>query len=360
MEQANTGSIAYENPPSPNEPLRRLRLSAVVALVASTLFVVAVAATDYLTPPMFGFSYYYAVPILVVTWFVGRRAGVFFIALTLTLWTWAEFGENTYGSAYTVGVINVITRAFALFIAVLLLTALKNLSTRLGILVDERTAALRQMATRLAEAEDLERRRLATDLHDGLSQVLSLLKLNLSAALGDCPGNAPVATRIQDAIGTVNELIQKSRTLTFDLHPAMLEHLGLAPTLRQYGEDFARQSNIEVTLNEEGAHRPLDLVMAQHLFRSLKELMSNAARHGNAKQIVISAHWMPDMLRLVVDDDGRGFDPTFAMAPDARKGLGLPSINERMRSLGGSMRIESNPKTGTRVVLEVPLAHKSL
>jgi signal transduction histidine kinase len=355
MERPSRLSIEQHDHDSLDQPLQRLRLPRAWAIIGSALFLGLVFCVDNLTPKELAFSYYYALPVLVVTWFSGRRAGFLFVALTLTLWTWAEILEHTYGAFGASAIINVTTRGVALCMFVLLLASFKDLSTRLGALVEERTQALRQMATRLADAEDTERQRLATDLHDGLGQMLLLLKLNLSAMFSESQDNADNSSRIRQAIDMVDNLIHKSRTLTFDLHPVMLDHLGLVPTLRQFGEDFARQTNIELTINEEGAQRPLDRVVARHLFRSLKELIGNAVRHGPAGQIVVSVYWMPDSLRLIVDDDGRGFDSTQALAPKAHKGLGLPSINERLRSLGGSMEIESNTQTGTRVVLELPL-----
>jgi two-component system sensor histidine kinase DegS len=154
----------------------------------------------------------------------------------------------------------------------------------------------------------------------------------------------------------VGELIQKTRTLMFDLYPAMLDHLGLCQTLRHYSEEFSRHSGIEVTVSEEGHSQTPSRTMVNYLFRSAKELVNNAAKHGGAKEIVVSLRWMPGVLRLVVDDDGAGFDPMQTFTPDISKGLGLAAIHERLRSLGGSVRIESSPGKGTRVVLEAPLA----
>jgi signal transduction histidine kinase len=360
MENSTSLPSAHSSLPAderPQQPLRlpNTRLSNAWAILGCAVFLGLIFFLDVITPADIAFSYYYAVPVLAVTWFVGRRAGFVFIVLALVLRTWAEVQESPHSTTHVAAAVNFTTRTFALVMAVMMLASLKNFSTRLGIMVEERTDALRQMATRLAEAEDTERRRLAGDLHDGLSQMLSLLKLHLSAALTEQPAESVAGRQIQEAIGMVNDLIQKSRSLTFDLHPAMLDHLGLVPTLRQLGEDFARQTRVEMTIDEEGTPRPLDVNVARHLFRSVKELMSNAARHGHAGQIVVSVHWMADSLRLTVDDDGDGFDPKHPIAPDARKGLGLPSINERLLSLGGSMSIESDRQTGTRVALEVPL-----
>jgi two-component system sensor histidine kinase DegS len=96
--------------------------------------------------------------------------------------------------------------------------------------------------------------------------------------------------------------------------------------------------------------------MVNYLFRSAKELVNNAAKHGGAREIVVSLHWMPSTLRVVVDDDGAGFNPMQTFTPDKSKGLGLAAIRERLKSLGGSVRIESSIGKGTRVVLEAPFA----
>ena len=221
-------------------------------------------------------------------------------------------------------------------------------------MVEDRTKALRQLASQLSDAEDSERRRLAHDIHDGFSQMLSVLKLNLAATLSESGDGPAPARRVADAIGMVDELIQRARTLTFDLHPAMLDHLGFVPTLRHYAQQFSQQTGIEVTVNEEGSPRPLLGAVPNYLFRSMKELVNNAARHGQAKQIVASVYWMPSGLRIVIDDDGGGFDPAVVFAPHAAKGLGLAGIHERLLSMGGSVRLESSAGTGTRVVMEVP------
>jgi signal transduction histidine kinase len=358
MDKLNKLAILRDVPADIPQPLQRLRLPAVWALVGAGLLVCLVSFVDYTTPPAVELAYYYAIPVIAATWFVGLRAGLFFVGLTLAMWTTAEILEHAYTGHVSLLFVNIVTRAAALVVFVLLLSTFKDLSTRLGALVEERTHQLRQMATRLAAAEDFERRRLATDLHDGLGQMLLVLKLNLSAALAEAPDQSPGSGRLRQALETVDDLVQKSRSLTFDLHPVMLDHLGLVATLRQYGEDFGHQAKVDILIDEQGTPRPLDVIVSRHLFRSIKELMTNAVRHGQARQIVISLHWMPDKLRLMVDDDGLGFDPTKALAPSSSKGLGLPSIHERLRSLGGSMDIESSSRAGTRVVLELPLTTK--
>jgi signal transduction histidine kinase len=321
-------------------------------LIGSLVFLAVVTYLDIATPPSVGFSYFYAVPPLVITWYLSRRAGFLIAGVTLLVWAYAEASDPRYGTEW-ITVYNTATRALALALGVWLLSEFQNLSRNLGELVSQRTRDLQHLATRLAAAEDSERKRLAEDLHDGLGQMLSLLKMNLNAAASetDCQR---ASDRIKDAVAVVDDLIRKSRTLMFDLHPAMLDHLGLVPTVRRFGEEFGNQVKAEITVNEEGSSQPLNGIVVRHLFRSIKELISNAARHGGARQIVVSVFWMPQSLRLVVDDDGRGFDSTRIFTPHESKGLGLPSIHERLLSLGGKMGIESTVGVGTRVVMEMP------
>jgi signal transduction histidine kinase len=307
---------------------------------------------------LYAISYFYAIPVVLTTWFVGRRAGFLIMIITIIAWLFDDLRGATPGLHPILAYYNAITRFCLLTAAVMLLSAFKDLSTHLTMIVEDRTKTLRRLAAQLSEAEDLERRRLAHDIHDGFSQMLSVLKLGLATTLSDRESGTIQWNRINDAIGIVNDLIEKSRTLTFDLHPAMLEHLGLIPTLRRYGEQFAHQTAIEVTFNEEGNPQQLPAIMTNYIFRAIKELLNNSAKHGHAKQIIASLYWTPTMLRIVVDDDGSGFEPAVVLAPGSMRGMGLASIRERVGSFGGNVRIESNAQTGTRAVLEVPIARQ--
>lgn len=332
------------------------RCSKPIALLGSFLLLLFIGFADWRTGPELHFSLFYVFPVLLVTLYVGRSGGYIMAATCALARLFVELAGPHDHPRAIMAYLNTGTRLGLFLLAVTLLAAFKDLSMRLEAMVADRTKALRQLAGQLSETEDLERRRLAHDIHDGFSQMLSVLKLNLAAALPEQEEDSPLKRRIGDAISTVDELIKRSRTLTFDLHPAMLDHLGFVPTLRQYGEQFGRQADIEVTVNEEGSSRLLVGVMANYLFRSIKELLNNAAKHGQAKQIVASIYWSAERLRIVIDDDGRGFDPTVVFAPNVTKGLGLAGIHERLLSMGGRLRLESNVAEGTRVVLEVPLS----
>jgi signal transduction histidine kinase len=214
---------------------------------------------------------------------------------------------------------------------------------------------LRRLAGQLSAAEDAERRRVAQDIHDSIGQTLSVVKLNLETAGragADRPGPPGPLGR---ALELVDALIEQTRSLTFDLYPAMLDDLGLVPTLRWYAEQFNARTGIPVTVSDNGRVISPPTALSNYLFRAVKELLNNAAKHGQAHEIVVNLHGVDEGLRIVVADDGCGFDPAPAMKPERRRGLGLAGIRERVASLGGRFFVESQPGQGAEVILEVPL-----
>lgn len=185
--------------------------------------------------------------------------------------------------------------------------------------------------------------------------MLSVIKLNLEIAVTESPLHSRQYDRLNDVIKVIGDLIHQTRELTFNLHPAMLDDLGLVPTLRGFGEEFHRRTHAEVMIQEAGESKKIPTSLASYLFRSIKELINNAVKHGNAKEIITTVHWLTGGIRIVVDDDGSGFDPAIALAPGVRRGLGLAGIDERLTSLGGKFRIESQPGQGTRVIIETAI-----
>jgi PAS domain S-box-containing protein len=218
---------------------------------------------------------------------------------------------------------------------------------------------LRKLAGRLSAAEDAERRRVAQDIHDSIGQTLSVVKLNLESAARGSAGRRAEPGSLARSLELLDDLIEQTRSLTFDLYPAMLDDLGLLPTLRWFGEQFRARTGIGVTVTDNGRVPPLPTAVANYLFRAVKELLANAAKHGQAREALVAVHGREDGLRIVVADDGCGFEPTAALAPGRRRGLGLAGIRERVVSLGGRFFVESCPGQGTEVILEVPLERQA-
>jgi len=215
--------------------------------------------------------------------------------------------------------------------------------------VQQRTTELQRLALKLSDAEDVQRRRLAQDIHDSVGQSLTLVKLRLQSA-----ASAPPVER-QDGLGetlaVLDNAIQQTRTLTFELYPPMLDDLGLAAALRWLAKELARQSGADVTVIEEGKPpKELSKSLASYLYRSIRELIGNAITHGRASEAIVTIYWRSESVRATVDDNGSGFDPE-----TVTRGLGMAAINRRLSTLGGSMNIESAPGTGSRIILEAPL-----
>ncbi len=202
-------------------------------------------------------------------------------------------------------------------------------------------ASLRSLAAQLSAAEDAERRRVAHDIHDAVSQMLGVVKLNLQTAVAETPDGCRPNERVADVIGVVDDLIRQTRDLTFDLHPAMLDDFGLVPTLAEFAGQFGRRTSTDVTVTEVGGRPdpPPPPAVASYLFRATKEVISNAVRHGRAREMVVTVHWPaggagPRPVRVVVDDDGGGFDPASAVAPHARPRAG-PGRHRRTAGRAG-------------------------
>jgi signal transduction histidine kinase len=355
-----------------SEFLRRQPAWAVM-LVACALLVL-IGYIDARTGPELTFAHLYLVPVCLVAWLLGQRWGY---AMALASAVVCLLAERMGAAVYTNPLVqeyNFLLRLAFFAASVWLIAMWRSIGKRLSSMVDQRTAALREeiaerekaqgelrtLAAQLSAAEDAERRKLAYDIHDGMSQMLSLTKINLDAAVLEAPSESRLHARLVECAKSTDDLIRQTRSLTFDLHPAMLDDLGLVPTLQHYASALKQHGDVEVIVIENGLRRPLGSPLLNYLFRAIRELLSNAMKHGKASEIVVAVHWEPRGLRIVVDDDGGGFDAHSALLPESRRGLGLPGIEQRLESLGGKLLVESVAEQGTRIILEVPLAHEPL
>lgn len=199
-------------------------------------------------------------------------------------------------------------------------------------------------------AEERERRRLAVDLHDGLSQTIALTQIKLSALRVALHGRQ---SKSLDEIGAlIGETNRAVRTIGFELSPPILHDLGLLPAVQWLVENIQARYGIEIALEDDGAPEAADEKTRVILFRSLRELLINAAKHSKAHRICVSIVRRQDQLDVSVVDDGVGMQPDLVAA----KGSGLLSIHERLSHVGGSMLIASAPGRGTTIRLTALLA----
>lgn len=208
----------------------------------------------------------------------------------------------------------------------------------------------RSLMADLLLAEELERRRLAVDLHDGLTQTIALAQMKLSAVRLAIDGTHAAA--LDEVQGLIEQANGAARSISFELSPPVLHDLGLEPAVQWLVENIQGRYDLEVTLEDDGVSKPTDEKTRVILFRAIRELLINAAKHSHARHTKVSLAREGDRIVVVVRDDGVGMDPELQNA----KGFGLFSIHERLSHVGGTMHIDSSAGRGATVTLNAPLA----
>ncbi len=198
-----------------------------------------------------------------------------------------------------------------------------------------------------------ERNRLARDLHDSVTQTLFGMSLTAEAAAAGIDRDPDGAKeQLQSLRDLARAALQEMRSLIFELRPAELEADGLVPTLQKHIDVVRRITRREIELREDG-YESQSTVVEKELFRIVQEALNNAVKHSQAGRIEIELTLREGRLKLVVSDQGVGFDPSDPQIRARR--LGITSMEERTEQLGGELRIESTVGRGTRVELELPV-----
>jgi signal transduction histidine kinase len=212
-------------------------------------------------------------------------------------------------------------------------------------------AVARGFPGRLLRAQEEERARMARELHDDITQRLARLAIDAGQV-----ERAPAAATVSETMGGVREglvrLSEDIHALSYQLHPSMLEDLGLVAALKAECERFARQESlpVEVTVGEIPDSVPRETALC--LFRVTQEALRNVGRHAKARTVDVSLQSLDGGLQLVLRDDGIGFDPALQRENPR---LGLASMRERVQLLGGELDIESAPGQGTTILAWVSL-----
>jgi signal transduction histidine kinase len=205
----------------------------------------------------------------------------------------------------------------------------------------------RRAVRALLEGQELERRRLARELHDETGQALASILLGLKTLERDV-GEEPLAV-IRDLVGSA---LGDVRRLTVELRPPALDDFGLAAALERLAGVVAERSGLALDLNVGIAAGTLPPEHETAIYRIVQEALTNVVKHASAKSISIVVTTADGMVRTVIEDDGAGFTPG-AVREEA---LGLVGMRERALLLGGRFEVESSPGSGTTLVAEVPLA----
>jgi signal transduction histidine kinase len=218
--------------------------------------------------------------------------------------------------------------------------------------------ALRRLAAQNMTIQESERRRIARDLHDGLGQSLTLLKLGIGDALRQMGAGVPKKTveSVKQLLPKVAGVLDELRRVCMDLRPSSLDDLGILPTFAWFVREFENvnlKTRIEthISANEKDIPEPLKIV----IFRILQEAVNNAVKHAEAECITISLHNDGGALVFTVEDDGKGYDPgALARRSVAKAGLGMQSMRERAELSGGTYVATSAVEQGTKVCVVWP------
>jgi PAS domain S-box-containing protein len=219
---------------------------------------------------------------------------------------------------------------------------------------DRAEKALSRLSSRLIHAQEQERARIARELHDDIGQRLSMLSIELTA-LSAAPGlvRESQTNKLRDRAADIATDVQ---ALAHALHSSKLELLGLPTASRGFCDEFAQQTRAEVVFVTHDVPGELSGDVSVCLFRVLQEALHNAAKHSGVRQFDVHLWGAGDEIHLVVRDAGQGFDVASAQAG---RGLGLVSMGERLKLVGGVLSIESNPQRGTTIYARAPFAAES-
>lgn len=215
----------------------------------------------------------------------------------------------------------------------------------------------RQLLAKTISAQEEERKRLARELHDDSAQTLTGLLMTLTVAEGALTSSPQQARKtLAKSQSQVQMALREIRKAILDLRPGALDDLGLASAVRWHADEHLRPLGIKVSLDITGDEGGASGPVVTAIFRIVQEAVINIAKHSQAKNARISLDFRESEVLVLLEDDGRGFDPGSLKQPqDSGRGLGLLGMRERAELFGGTVDIESSPGSGTRIRVRVPI-----
>ena len=225
-------------------------------------------------------------------------------------------------------------------------------------LLDEKQKELESLTGKLIEAQEQERKRIARELHDDFNQLLAALAVELET-LECAPIARPerVARQLARIRGQVGQLSDDLHDLAYRLHPSLIEHVGLEVAMRDHVAEFTKRTGLPVMFIAREVPVAISPEVTTNLFRLMQESLQNVFKHAGATDVTVRLSGSSKGIGLSVRDNGKGFDLENKAA--RMKGLGLVSMQERARLLGGFLRIHSLPTDGTKVCAWVPRSPES-
>ena len=235
--------------------------------------------------------------------------------------------------------------------------ALRQSHAKLEYLVEQRTAALRRLSISLLQSQDEERRRFARNLHDSIGQYLTSLKLNLLQLTPRSGQHFVKSELLSECLHTVDECLNETRTISYLLHPPLLDEAGFASAARWYIDGFAQRTGIQAKLQLSPKLDRLSSQIEVALFRILQESLTNVHRHSGSPTVEIGVDVDTETVTLAIRDAGRGVPEQVLshFRETGTAGIGLAGMRERVADLGGQLQVESNG-SGTLLKATIPLS----
>ncbi len=216
---------------------------------------------------------------------------------------------------------------------------------------------LRELSSRLLRVQDEERRRIARELHDSTGQVLALLSMNLSALEGEAKGlDAEIGKALSENVEIVNQVSGELRTISYLLHPPLLDEMGLLSALKWFAEGFEERSGIKVTLELDSGFGRVSRDLETAIFRVVQESLTNIHRHAESATATIRLAQSGERVTLQIEDAGKGIAPEklSEITCAGVSGVGLRGMRERIGNFRGSFEITSS-ETGTCICVTIPI-----
>jgi signal transduction histidine kinase len=253
---------------------------------------------------------------------------------------------------------------FALFFALIVsgisffqISRLEGKSQQERVRAERAEKEMRRLSQKLVQTQEEERKSISRELHDEIGQMLTGLRMELAnLEVLRTGAKEEFLEHLGGAKGLAEKTLSSVRNLAMGLRPSMLDDLGLGAALQWQGRDFERRSGIPVNIQLDGKLDDIEEEVRTCIYRVVQESLTNCARHAQAKTISISVQGSDSHLSLAIQDDGIGFDPQNLSS----RGLGLIGMEERVRELGGTISVRSQPQKGTLVQVEMPLMKKAV
>jgi two-component system sensor histidine kinase DegS len=206
----------------------------------------------------------------------------------------------------------------------------------------------------IIEAQEEERRKISRHIHDGPAQALAnfILQTEIAMRLFDIDKDK-ARQELTSLKGSASSTFANVRDFIFDLRPMMLDDLGLIPTARRYVDAYKEKTGLNVSLIVTGTERRLEPHREVLVFRGIQELLGNIRDHAQATQVKVMMDVDAAMVRVIVEDNGRGFDPDAVLAEGA-KGRGLRTLKSRVTQVAGTIEMESSPGSGAKITFSIP------